>query len=159
VSQQNERDRELARSVVSRLRTALGVARDTDIGPALGRKTSVAGSWIYRGQVPRDVIQEAARLTGRSERWLAGGVSEGCVSEYRVTTPSVQADVASSIAPLPDGAAQTAARHRRDGHPQDERLSALLAWLEALWAESTEEERAWLIVELRMLRGRLREGG
>jgi hypothetical protein len=134
-----------ANAVIDRLREGLGCSSDAALQRALGVAGGAVRNWRVRGTVPCSHCVDAANAHGLSLDWLLLGRGPRRAGAMVAEPPPVAYQ-----AQGPPMAAPTV---------EDERLAALVAWLEAVWVGATEEERAWLVVELRMLRGRLREGG
>lgn len=67
--------RRQARQVVRRIRNALGVCSDREIGPRLGRRDSVAANWTHRGSVPDAIIETVSEISKRSADWIRHGDS------------------------------------------------------------------------------------
>jgi hypothetical protein len=111
--------RNAARRVIARLREALGVRSDREIGPLLGRSESVAGNWGLRGSVPREIIERVAEITERPVSWILYGNAVG------EPAPRYQAGAA------------------------DPRLDAICDWWRDWWMNASEEERTWALVQLR----------
>lgn len=136
-----------ARAVVSRLRQALSVATDTELGPLFGRTESAAGNWVHRGSVPREICERAAEMSGQPLSWIEhGGVEEeraswsACSPDQEATAPTASRGEA-GVSPIT---------------PADQRVAALHGWLDAWWRAADDEEKAWLIVEIGELRRRWR---
>lgn len=146
-------------NIVDRLRQAAGCKTDADLVTLLGSKPQTVSSWRSRGRVPQRIVTQIADSCGVSADWLllgrgdpGGGQSvcalqiDGAHEEAGPVGLGVAEPSGIAALPSPLVAAQGVV---------DPRLEALVDWLRALWAGASEEERAWLVVELRMLRGRL----
>lgn len=141
-------------TVVDRLLAAYGVANDARLVERLGSKAQTISSWRKRGRVPLPVLERASEECGVSTDWLLRGGA--AIAEF--PRPAEQAAGSDAIAD-PVGQGERYAVTQGDGRcpPEgDDRLAGLVEWLRTWWSEASEEERAWLIVELRMLRGRMR---
>jgi len=128
-------------AVVDRLRAAYGAESDAALARALGVGTSTVRNWRDRESVPYPHCVTAAQELGVGLDWLLLGRAGDAPDAVR------------------DAAAPPYQAAGPPGADDDDRLGALLDWLRAVWDGATEEERAWLVVELRLLRRRLRDGG
>lgn len=136
-----------AEAVLSRLAEALGARTDADLARALEVRPSVVANWRMRRSVPPGQIIRAASLSGRSTEWITTGrEAHGARVEEPTTTWRV---AATTTEPAPAQSPRC---------PLDRRLEAVQAWLTDWWDAATDEERAWLLVELRMLRRRMPRG-
>ena len=127
--EQRQIARDSARRVVARLREALGVTRDVDVGPALGRQESAAGNWVWRGSVPREACEMAAQISGRSLAWIVTGRETADDAAPDDSSTAGDADSVPSV--------------------EDPRLDAITSWWVDWWASASEEERTWALVQLR----------
>ena len=144
-------DGDSAANPVDRLLEALGITRDAELVEILGSRPQTVSSWRSRARVPMDAYITVAERSGCTLDWLVTGRGAKLRSDapaYPIPAAGPYPHVAEPRPPPIPQSADT-----------DERLDALLDWLRVLWADATEEERAWLVVELRLLRRRLRDGG
>ena len=137
-------------AVLARMRQVVGVRTDSDLASLLGLKRSTLSTWRSRGAVPANAAVAVAAQTGASVDWLLSG--DPASAPVQRPTPDTQDEkpgdhVVGQATGPPPGVAEGAATN-------DPRLADLIAWLTRWWEGASEEERAWLLVELRVVRAR-----
>lgn len=130
-----------ADEVTDRLRIAYGVASDSELARLLCVGTSTVSNWRARDSIPFPQCVTAAHDLGLSLDWLILG---------KKTPEGADGGDVGAGAVREGPAAFTAETG------VEPRLTALLDWMAALWRDVDEDERGWLVVELRRLRERLR---